>query len=253
MRPVDVDLSMQETVLVANMAAPAWFRTHVQAKRAGANIGRTREIWPTKDGWVSFGLRGGKARVPSLETISRLVDDPVLTERDWAACDVTKATDEDVDAVQQAVAEYFARHSTELYEIACETNLMLAPVNSPREIYASAQLAAREFFDADGTPTRWAHIHVNPSPRDDRSGVNHFGYPQYVTPERGDGGAWAWDADPRVRGGGGGADRDAVLRRARRDRRCGSSRPAGPTSCARATTPTCTTGSTAASATSRST
>ena len=34
----------------------------------------------------------------------------------------------------------------ELYDIACETNLMLAPANSPREIYASAQLAAREFF-----------------------------------------------------------------------------------------------------------
>ena len=34
----------------------------------------------------------------------------------------------------------------ELYDIACETNLMLAPANSPREIYASAQLAARDFF-----------------------------------------------------------------------------------------------------------
>jgi benzylsuccinate CoA-transferase BbsF subunit len=34
----------------------------------------------------------------------------------------------------------------ELYDIACETNLMLAPANSPREIYQSAQLAARDFF-----------------------------------------------------------------------------------------------------------
>src|SRR5215475_9142978 len=37
---------------------------------------------------------------------------------------------------------------------------MLAPVNSPRELYASAQLAAREFFDADGVPSQWAHVHT---------------------------------------------------------------------------------------------
>ena len=128
-RPVDVDLSMQETVLVANMGgAGRWFRSRAQARRAGANIGRTREIWPTRDGWVSFGLRGGKARIPSLQTISRLIDDPVLTERDWTTWDVLSASDEDVDAVQKVVGEWFARHSTaELYEYACDTNLMLAP------------------------------------------------------------------------------------------------------------------------------
>src|SRR5262249_10187321 len=146
----------------------------------------TREIWPTKDAWVSFGLRGGKARIPSLETISRLIDDPVMTERDWTAWDVLSASDEDVDAVQRVVGEWFSRHSTAaLYEYACETKLMLAPVNSPRELYASAQLAAREFFDADGVPTRWAHVHVNA-----RSGVNHGGYPPSMTPER-EKGAWA--------------------------------------------------------------
>jgi crotonobetainyl-CoA:carnitine CoA-transferase CaiB-like acyl-CoA transferase len=178
-RPLDVDLSMQETVLVANMGgAGRWFRSRAQARRAGANIGRTREIWPTRDGWVSFGLRGGKARIPSLQTISRLIDDPVLTERDWTTWDVLSASDEDVDAVQKVVGEWFARHSTaELYEYACDTNLMLAPVNSPRELYASAQLAARDFFDDDGVPTKWAHLTT-------RSGVNRGTYPHSLTPER---------------------------------------------------------------------
>jgi crotonobetainyl-CoA:carnitine CoA-transferase CaiB-like acyl-CoA transferase len=186
-RPVDVDLSMQETVLVANMGgAGRWFRSRVQARRAGANIGRTREIWPTKDGWVSFGLRGGKARIPSLQTISRLIDDPVLTERDWTAWDVLKAPDQDVDDVQRVVGEWFARHSTaELYEYACETNLMLAPVNSPRELYASAQLAAREFFDSDGTPSKWAHVHVRSS-----DGSGHEA-PGRTTRSPGATGAWS--------------------------------------------------------------
>ena len=72
--PQRVDVSMQEVVLVANMATPARFpQTGFRGSRRGANIGRTREIWPTRDGFVSFGLRGGKARVPSLETLTRLV------------------------------------------------------------------------------------------------------------------------------------------------------------------------------------
>src|SRR5262249_29216784 len=35
---------------------------------------------------------------------------------------------------------------SELYRAACERNLMLAPINTAREITASAQLAEREFF-----------------------------------------------------------------------------------------------------------
>jgi crotonobetainyl-CoA:carnitine CoA-transferase CaiB-like acyl-CoA transferase len=34
----------------------------------------------------------------------------------------------------------------ELYEAACERNLMLAPINTPREMLASAQFAERRFF-----------------------------------------------------------------------------------------------------------
>ena len=57
----------------------AQFRqTRLRGQRRGANIGRTREIWPHADGWVSFGLRGGKARVPSLTTLTRLVTEDGL-------------------------------------------------------------------------------------------------------------------------------------------------------------------------------
>jgi benzylsuccinate CoA-transferase BbsF subunit len=139
-------------------SAGRYRRSKSGGQRAGANIGRTREIWPCADGWVSFGLRGGKARVPSLETISRLVGDPVLTQRDWSTFDHLKATDEDLAAIERVVGGWFAgRTMRELYELACETNLMLAPVNTARELYASAQLEARRFFDDGGTPRRWCH------------------------------------------------------------------------------------------------
>jgi crotonobetainyl-CoA:carnitine CoA-transferase CaiB-like acyl-CoA transferase len=143
-----VDVSMQEVVFVANMATPARFpQTGFRGVRRGANIGRTREIWPTRDGFVSFGLRGGKARVPSLETLTRLVDTPTMRDMDWATFSPNTADDETLRAIERDVAEFFARHTmSELYDIACETNLMLAPINSPKEILASAQLAARELF-----------------------------------------------------------------------------------------------------------
>ncbi len=151
--PQRVDVSMQEVVLVANMVAPANFpKTGNRGNRRGARIGRTREIWPALDGFVSFGLRGGKARVASLETLTKLVvadgiPADALTSQDWNTYNQNTATDAELDGIATAVAEYFSRHTMqELYDIACETNLMLAPTNSPKEIYASAQLAARDFF-----------------------------------------------------------------------------------------------------------
>ncbi|HEY3097099.1 MAG TPA: CoA transferase, partial [Acidimicrobiia bacterium] len=168
-----VDVSMQEVVFVSNMVGLASFaKTGHRGARRGANIGRTREIWPCKDGWVSFGLRGGKARVPSLETLTRLaiddgIDAQALTDRDWHDFSHTTASDEELKAIEEPVAEYFARHTMqELYEIACDTNLMLAPCNSPREIYASAQLAAREFFGPVGDVARFPRSFVIVSSRD---------------------------------------------------------------------------------------
>jgi crotonobetainyl-CoA:carnitine CoA-transferase CaiB-like acyl-CoA transferase len=152
-QPQVIDLSMQEVVFTANMCNPASFpKTHFRGKRLGANIGRTREIWPTIDGFVSFGLRGGKARIPSLETITRVIgeagiDASALEAQNWADWSPNHAPDDVLRAVEAPIAEYFAtRTMQELYDLACETNLMLAPANSPREILASTQLAARNFF-----------------------------------------------------------------------------------------------------------
>jgi crotonobetainyl-CoA:carnitine CoA-transferase CaiB-like acyl-CoA transferase len=174
--PQRVDVSMQEVVAVANMVAVAGFAdTGARGSRRGANIGRTREIWPTLDGFVSFGLRGGKARIPSLEILTKLVaGDGVpgadaLVNRDWSTFNQNTASNEELAAIESAVAAYFAGHTMqELYEIAVESNLMLAPANSPREIYQSAQLAAREFFGPVGDIARFPRsFAVTRSPGDE--------------------------------------------------------------------------------------
>src|SRR5947207_3758647 len=110
-RPHLVDLSLQETVLIANMgAAGRYARTPDKGQRAGANIGRSREIWPCADGFVSFGLRGGKARVPTLTLITKLVSEAgieasALTERDWTAYNHNTVTDEELRAIEKPIGE----------------------------------------------------------------------------------------------------------------------------------------------------
>jgi crotonobetainyl-CoA:carnitine CoA-transferase CaiB-like acyl-CoA transferase len=164
-RPQRVDVSIQEAVQVANMGAGGRFaRGGFRGRRSGATTGRTREIWPCADGFVSFGLRGGKARVANLQTITRLVDEaglatPALTERDWSAYNHNEVSDDELRAIEQPIASFFlTRTMAQLYEVACQTNLMLAPANSPKELYESAQLVAREFFDRAGRPAHFVVV-----------------------------------------------------------------------------------------------
>lgn len=192
-RPQRVDVSMQEVVFVANMATPARFPvTGFRGVRRGANIGRTREIWPTRDGFVSFGLRGGKARVPSLETLTRLVGTDTLRSIDWSSYSPNTADDATLRAIEADVAAFFARHTmTELYDLACETNLMLAPINSPREILASAQLAARDFFDTLPDGGRYPRSFVTVRPGPDRSFLRANRSPERPIRTEEPAGAWA--------------------------------------------------------------
>src|SRR5258708_38202710 len=99
--PQQGDVSMQAGVAVANMVAVAGFAdTGARGSRRGANIGPTREIWPTLGGFVSFGLPGGKARIPSLEILTHLVagDDvpgaDALVGRDWSTFNQNTASNE---------------------------------------------------------------------------------------------------------------------------------------------------------------
>ncbi|MEE2664910.1 MAG: CoA transferase [Myxococcota bacterium] len=168
-RPQIVDVSMQEVVILSNMSSVASYpKTGDRGARRGASIGRTREVWKCKNGFVTFGLRGGPARVPSLKIITRLlvengIEAPAWTERDWAKFNPNDTSDEEMAALEEPLVELFARYEMgALFEIACESNLMLASVNTPREVYASAQLAEREMFASldglAGFPTRFALV-----------------------------------------------------------------------------------------------
>jgi benzylsuccinate CoA-transferase BbsE subunit len=108
--PQDVDVSMQELLLVTQMNAPArWPTEGNRGSRRGAKTGLTTETWPCADGYVSFGLRGGKARVKNLQTFTALAEaDGVATaavsQRDWASFDPTALTPEELAEIEGVVS-----------------------------------------------------------------------------------------------------------------------------------------------------
>jgi crotonobetainyl-CoA:carnitine CoA-transferase CaiB-like acyl-CoA transferase len=146
----DVDVSIQELLLVTQMTAPArWLTEHLRGARKGARTGLTTETWPCADGFVSFGLRGGQARVKNLQTFTALavadgVATAAVTERDWATYAPVELDPEELAEIESVVAACFARHTMrDLYDRAVATGLMLAPISNAANILMSNQLAAR--------------------------------------------------------------------------------------------------------------
>ena len=163
-----VDVALQEAMVMPNIGTAAMYAmTGNRGARAGAFMRQERsvmrEIWPCQDGFVSFALRGGPARIPGLVAMVRYMDEhgmasAALKAIDWTRYNHNLLTQEQVDALSAEFGAFFQTKSMgELYQAACERNLMLAPINDAREIVASRQLAARGFFvdiDDPGGPLR---------------------------------------------------------------------------------------------------
>jgi crotonobetainyl-CoA:carnitine CoA-transferase CaiB-like acyl-CoA transferase len=152
-----LDVSLQEAMVMPNIGTAAMFKmTGNRGARVGAFMKSAktvqREIWPCKDGFVSFALRGGPARVPGLVAMVAYMDEhgmasATLKAIDWKRYNHNLLTQDEVDELTREFGAFFmTKTMTELYRVACDRGLMLAPINSAREIAASEQLAARDFF-----------------------------------------------------------------------------------------------------------
>jgi crotonobetainyl-CoA:carnitine CoA-transferase CaiB-like acyl-CoA transferase len=158
-----VDCSLQETVFAASISSISQFAdTGDRGQRIGAWIGQTREIWPTRDGFVSLGVRGGPARMKHWAKITEclMVEDipgaETLATIDWLTFNDKNATDELLGRLHAALGEWLCRHTNrELFDLACQFNLFLAPVLSPREMFDDVQLEGREFFAQLGDVVRY--------------------------------------------------------------------------------------------------
>jgi crotonobetainyl-CoA:carnitine CoA-transferase CaiB-like acyl-CoA transferase len=160
-----VDVSLHEAQLqslITGASQHAW--RPGRAKRVGAKMGRTHEIWPARDGMVSFGLRGGAARLPNLRaTVAWMAEHGMapdwLRDYDWERYSHLEASDAEIARLEQAFGAFFAgRTMAELYEQALARRILLAPCNDARAIVLHAQLRARGFFTRIEYPEQGASL-----------------------------------------------------------------------------------------------
>jgi benzylsuccinate CoA-transferase BbsE subunit len=148
-----IDVSMQECQLASLITGPGQYAlTQRKGPRSGARLGRTREIWRARDGWVSFGLRGGPSRIPNLIATVKYMQEcgdapDWLVAYDWQDYSPITASDEEIERIEEAFGAFFrGRSMRELYEQALARRILLAPCNDAREILEQPQLRDRGLF-----------------------------------------------------------------------------------------------------------
>ena len=149
-----VDVSMQECQLGSLLSGAGQYASSGSLRpRRGAHLGRTREIWPASDGYVSFGLRGGAARIKNLEaTVAYMRECDAapdwLLDFDWQQFNPWALSDDEIGRFEQVFGDFFAcRSMRELYSEALGRRILLAPCNDAREILAQPQLRSRALFE----------------------------------------------------------------------------------------------------------
>jgi crotonobetainyl-CoA:carnitine CoA-transferase CaiB-like acyl-CoA transferase len=159
-----VDVSIHECQAGTLLGAPGLERFRGPGRRAGARLGRTREIWRTRDGWVSFGLRGGAARAANLRAAAEYMAESGMAPDwlqavDWSRYDPNALSDDELARLEVAFGAFFAaRTMRELYDEALRRRILLAPCNDPGEIAAHPQLRARDFFAVQEDPERGVRL-----------------------------------------------------------------------------------------------
>jgi benzylsuccinate CoA-transferase BbsE subunit len=160
-----VDVALQETQLQTLLSNHGQYAlTGRRIERSGPYLGGTREIWPAKDGMVTFGLRGGAARIPNLVATVAWMDEcgvapDWLRNYDWKSYNHMELTREEIARLEEAFASFFASKTMgELYAGALERRILLAPCNDARAIVNHEQLRDRELFTRIDYPELGANL-----------------------------------------------------------------------------------------------
>ena len=155
-----VDVSGQAAVILALSHAPAfWDLEGSVPTRAGAFVtgrsikgARYRAFWSCADGYLNFVLYGGPAgRRTNAQLVEwmreRGAELGALAHIDWKRFDPRLATQQEVDALEEPIAQFFlGLKKYEFLEQASRREMLGYPVSTMRDIAEDPQLAAREFW-----------------------------------------------------------------------------------------------------------
>jgi crotonobetainyl-CoA:carnitine CoA-transferase CaiB-like acyl-CoA transferase len=152
-----IDVSIQESVVQClEHITSNWDLRQAVPDRAeeirSAASHRTRQLWPCKDGWVSWSHGGGSLLAPSLPLIRWMKDEGFrnnfVDAFDWSRPDFSKISQAEMDQIDEPTARFFMAHTkAELLEGAVSNNIMMYPVSTTADIMSNRQLAARGFWE----------------------------------------------------------------------------------------------------------
>jgi crotonobetainyl-CoA:carnitine CoA-transferase CaiB-like acyl-CoA transferase len=156
-----VDVSAQQAVTLAtqsNIVCAQVGLVEMQRIAGGARVGplTARFLWPARDGYVSITFLFGSSFGPFTRRLMEQVEragfcDAAMRDKDWIGYfEKIFSGDETVaeyDRVKDAVAAFTAsRTKADLFRLASEHVLLIAPIATPEELVESEQLAARDYW-----------------------------------------------------------------------------------------------------------
>lgn len=159
-----IDFSIQEAIVSSLVSvAPWWQLEHrIVERNALTQMGRDiliRNIWPCKDGFVTYRLSVGQGiGSRNLRLIEWMEEEGMaedLLAVPWEYMSTLEVTQEQVSGWQATIERFFAtKTKDELYAEALKRRILLFPVLELSDMLHNEQLRARGFFvpltDADG-------------------------------------------------------------------------------------------------------
>ena len=163
-----IDVSAQESVVQClEHITSNWDLRHAtpdrsEEMRMGANH-RTTQLWPCKDGWVSWSHGGNSVLGPSLPLITWMREEGFSNEFidafDWNRPDFPKISQEEMDQIEEPTGRFFLKHTkAELLDGAIKRRVLLYPVSTTADIMQNPQLEARGFWQQVEHPELGATI-----------------------------------------------------------------------------------------------
>ena len=182
-----VDVAAQESVGLANQSTALSVPISGEETRrmaGGAQLGPLRVplVWNAKDGQITFVFLFGSALGPFTR---RFVDylyeqgacDKAMRDTDWVGYGAELVSGRvpmrDYDWRKSVIAEFFRRKTkAELFDVARERTLLIAPVATMEDVLANPQFVAREYWQQlTHTPTGAGMLYPGPFARFSRQPI----------------------------------------------------------------------------------
>jgi crotonobetainyl-CoA:carnitine CoA-transferase CaiB-like acyl-CoA transferase len=168
-RGQQVDVSAQAGMLTAISQAPIfWDLLGEEQHRSGPYLvgrsvtgARFRNIWPCRDGYITFALYGGQAGRHTGRALVEWMNEALppdgapalLQELDWDQFDVATASQQLVDAIEAAIAPFFLSLSkAEFFTGVTARGMLGYPLATVEDMACDQQLAYRGFWQPVQTP-----------------------------------------------------------------------------------------------------